>query len=76
MTRDEVMEAYGDVVADWDCLEAYVGPDGAFYYRYDLANPVTEPGQITFQKIVSVGGEKIPVSSKEFHEAQKGIKLK
>ncbi len=76
MTLDQVNEAFGDIVSDWFCVEAYIGPDGAFYYRRDAAEPVTEPGQIEFKKIVEVGAEPVAVSSVEFHEAQKGTKLK
>ncbi|MCI2242610.1 hypothetical protein [Adlercreutzia faecimuris] len=76
MTLDQVTESYGDLVADWNCIEAYIGPDGALYYRYDETEPVTEPGQITFNKVAEVGADPVPVSSVEFHEAQKGTKLK
>lgn len=76
MTLDQVTESYGDLVADWFCIEAYIGPDGALYYRKDETEPVTEPGQIAFCKIAEVGAEPVKVSSVEFHEAQKGTKLK
>lgn len=56
MNKDQVIEHYGDLVADWYCVEAYLGRDGALYYRYDAADPVTEPGQITFYKIMEPGG--------------------
>lgn len=76
MNRDQVMEHYAEVVGDWLCVEAYIGLDGALYYRHDAADPVTEPGQITFNKIVEVGAEPVLVGTVEFHEAQKGDKLK
>ena len=75
MTLDQVTESYGDLIADWYCVEAYIGPDGALYYRYDAAEPVTEPGQITFYKVAEVGAEPVAVSSVVSHEAQTGTKL-
>ena len=75
MTRDEVIEKYGELLADYGCVEAYVGRDGAFYYRYDAAYPVTEPGQISFNKVID-GADPVPCTTVEFHEAQKGDKLK
>lgn len=76
MNREQVIEHYGDLVADWYCVEAYLGLDGALYYRYDAADPVTEPGQITFYRIAEAGADPVPVTTVEFHEAQKGDKLK
>lgn len=38
MNKDQVIEHYGDLVADWYCVEAYLGRDGALYYRYDAAD--------------------------------------
>ena len=75
MNREEALEKYGNIVADWLCMEAYV-KDGALYYRYDAVSPVTEPGQITFNKITDDSSEPVQVGSVEFHEAQKGDKLK
>lgn len=75
MNREDVVEHYGDLVSDWYCVEAYL-KDGALYYRYDAAEPVTEPGQITFNKIAEVDAEPVLVNTIEFHEAQKGDKLK
>ena len=76
ITLEEVQEKYSDLVGDWYCMEAYIGPDGALYYRQDATEPVTEPGQIAFNKIVEVGADPVPVTAVEFHEAQKGTKLK
>ena len=76
MNKDQVIEHYGDLVADWYCVEAYLGRDGALYYRYDAADPVTEPGQITFYKIVEPGADPVAVNTVAFHEALKGDKLK
>ena len=76
MNKDQVIEHYGDLVADWYCVESYLGRDGALYYRYDAADPVTEPGQITYNKIAQVGADPVQVGTVEFHEAQKGDKLK
>lgn len=76
MNREQVAEHYGELVSDWLCIEAYIGLDGALYYRHDDADPVTEPGQITFNKISEVGAEPVQVTTVEFHEAQKGDKLK
>lgn len=76
MNKDQVIEHYGDLVADWYCVEAYLGRDGALYYRYDAADPVTEPGQITFYKIMEPAADPVAVDTVAFHEAQKGDKLK
>ena len=75
MNREDVAEKYMDLVSDWLCVDAYI-KDGALYYRYDAADPVTEPGQITFNKITDDAGEPVQVTTVEFHEAQKGDKLK
>lgn len=75
MNKEQVVSNYSEMVSDWYCVEAYLY-NGALYYRYDAADPVTEPGQISFNKIVEVGSEPVSVSSIEFHEAQKGDKLK
>lgn len=75
MNREEALEKFGSIVSDWNCMEAYV-KDGALYYRYDAANPVTEPGQITFNKIIDGATDPVQVCTVEFHEAQKGEKLK
>ena len=75
MTNEEILENYGSYVTDWYCVEAFI-KDGSFYYRYEDADPVTEPGQIHHLKITAVGAEPVSVCVKEFHEAQKGIKLK
>ena len=75
MNREEALEKYGNIVSDWLCMEAYV-KDGALYYRRDAVSPVTEPGQIAFCKIVDGSDEPVAVGSVEFHEAQKGDKLK
>ena len=75
MDRETVAESYAELVGDWYCVEAYL-KDGALYYRYDAADPVTEPGQITFNKIVDGATEPEQVGTVEFHEAQKGDKLK
>lgn len=76
MNREQVAEAYGDLISGRPCVEAYIGLDGALYYRYDAAEPVTEPGQITFNMIKEIGADPVKVSTVEFHEAQKGDKLK
>ena len=76
MNKEQVTENYADLVSDWYCAEAYIGLDGALYYRYDAADPVPEPGQITFNKISEVGADPVQVTTVEFHEAQKGDKLK
>lgn len=76
MNLEQVTESYGDLVSDWLCIEAYIGYDGALYYRKDATEPVTEPGQIEFMKITEVGADPVPVNANEFHEAQKGTKLK
>ena len=57
-------------------MEAYLGRDGALYYRYDAADPVTEPCQITFCKMMEPGADQVAVETVAFHEAQKGDKLK
>ena len=75
MNREQVVEKYGELLADWYCVEAYIH-DESLYYRYDAAEPVTEPGQISFKKITDTSSEPIYVSVLEFHEAQKGDKLK
>lgn len=75
MNRDNVAERYAELVGDWFCVEAYLY-EGDLYYRYDAADPVTEPGQITFNRIADAGGDPVPVSVAEFHQAQKGDKLK
>ena len=78
MTSEEAKERFGGLVADWFCTEAYVGRfDGKFYYRYESAHPVTEAGQIKFYCVADdedLPGS--PIGAKEFHEAQKGFKLK
>lgn len=75
MNREQVAEKYGDLIADWYCVEAYIY-NGDLYYRYDAAEPVTEPGQITFNKVTDSSSEPVQVLVAEFHEAQKGDKLK
>ena len=76
MNKEQVAANYADLIGDWYCVEAYIGLDGALYYRYDAAEPVTEPGQITFNKITEVGADPVQITTVEFHEAQKGDKLK
>ncbi len=76
MTLEEVQINYADLINDWLCVEAYVGRDGALYYRHDDADPVTAPGQITFNKITNIGATPAQITTVEFHEAQKGNKLK
>ncbi len=76
MNKEQVTANYADLIGDWYCVEAYIGLNGALYYRYDAAEPVTEPGQITFNKISEVGADPVQVTTVEFHEAQKGDKLK
>ena len=51
MTNEEILENYGSYVTDWYCVEAFI-KDGSFYYRYEDADPVTEPGQIHHLKTV------------------------
>ena len=76
MNKEQVAEHYAGLVGDWLCMEAYIGRDGALYYRWDAADPVTDPGQITYNKIAQVGADPVQVGTVEFHEAQKGDKLK
>ncbi len=33
MNKEQVAEHYADLVGDWLCMEAYIGRDGALYYR-------------------------------------------
>ncbi len=75
MDKELVLEKYGELINDWFCVEAYISK-GELFYRYDAAEPVTEPGQISFNKITDATSEPVKVSIVEFHEAQKGDKLK
>jgi hypothetical protein len=75
MDRDQVAAKYGEMLSSSACAEAYI-KDGSLYYRYETADPVTEPGQITYNRIDDGQTEPVKVSVKEFHEAQKGDKLK
>lgn len=82
MNREEVMEMYGEMIASDNCLEAYIAEHGdcvigSFYYRYDADPlPVREAGQISFNRVDALGAEPVKVTTKEFHQAQFGDKLK
>ena len=80
MNKDQVIEHYGDLVADWYCVEAYLGRDGALYYRYEWLNEVEMMPEIVYYRL---DGEEEPGSKGEivplgrYYKAQKnGEKVK
>ena len=75
MTLDQVTESYGDLIADWYCVEAYIGPDGALYYRYEWLNEVEMMPEIVYYRLdgTEADGEKgeiVPLG--RYYKAQKG----